>query len=527
MVAGKSEAPLLILHLTRLMRAGWVFAREGIFEDVPPALLPPLARPALVLARLVARKGNATRRDRLTRALNRLGPSYVKLGQFLATRRDLVGAAAAEDLRALQDKVPPFPVEEAKKRIETSLAGPIESFFSEIGDPVAAASIAQVHKATTVDGRVVALKILRPDVRKRFRKDLATFMAFAKSAETYSAEARRLRLVSVIETLSTVTEREMDLRLEAAAISEFAENIKEDEGFSVPEVDWQRTGRDCLTVSWIQGIPLTDKMRLQASGYNLPNLATALMQHFLRHAMRDGFFHADMHHGNLFVDGKGHLVAVDFGIVSRLSKKESRFLAEILWGFIQRDYRRIAAVHFEAGYVPRTERLEDFAQALRSIGEPIQGQPAEEISMAKLLGQLFEVTALFHMQTRTELLMLQKTMVVVEGVARDLDPSFNMWTASEPVLKEWVEDNFGAPARLQEAATGAASLGRILFNLPDYVERAERASAHLAIAAEKGVRLDDKSLMALSPTKSGVSWKVVVPLWASAAALVALALSSF
>jgi ubiquinone biosynthesis protein len=333
-------------------------------------------------------------------------------------------------------------------------------------------------------------------------------------------------MVEIVQTLSHVTEREMDLRLEAAAISEFADNIKDDIGFAVPTIDWQRTGRDCLTVSWVDGVALTDKAGIDALGIDKKLLATHVMQHFLRHAMRDGFFHADMHQGNLFVNRVGGLIAVDFGIVSRLSKRESRFLAEILWSFIQRDYKRIAQVHFEAGYVPSSQKVEDFAQALRSIGEPIQGQSSEEISMAKLLGQLFDMTALFHMQTRPELLMLQKTMVVVEGVARDLDPSFNMWTAAEPVLKDWVKDNFGAPAKLQEAASGAASLGRVLFHLPDYVERAEKASQHLAFAAEHGLRLDEHSLKGLAGRGASPSWKTLLPLWAGAAALIFMAINS-
>ena len=305
-----------------------------------------------------------------------------------------------------------------------------------------------MHHADVVapDGpKPVAVKVLRPGIERRFAVDLDAIMFAARNAERFSAEARRLRLIDVADNLRRTCVIEMDLRLEAAALSEMAENTRNDPDFRVPAVDWDRTARNVLTLDWIDGIPLSDRARLDAAGLDLKALARAVIQTFLRHALRDGFFHADMHPGNLFVDPSGKLVAVDFGIMGRLGAKERRFLAEILYGFITRNYLRTAEVHFEAGYVPRHHSVESFAQAIRAIGEPIHNRPADEISMAKLLMLLFEVTGLFDMRTRPELILLQKTMVVVEGVARSLDPQLDMWKVAEPVVREWIERHLGAP----------------------------------------------------------------------------------
>jgi ubiquinone biosynthesis protein len=413
-------------HLLRLARAGFVFAREGVFGIVDPVVTPVGARPLLRMARLFERRTTGPAEARLSAALTKLGPSYVKLGQFLATRPDVVGAALARDLESLQDRMPPFPQAEAEAAVAASFGKPVAAVFANFGPPVAAASIAQVHRASvasTAGTRAVAVKILRPGVERRFHADLAAFTFAAQHAENAAAEARRLRLVEVVDTLRRSVMVEMDFRLEAAALSEMGENTKADPEFRVPEVDWDRTSKDVLTLEWIDATPLSDRARLQAKGFDLRQLARALIQTFLRHALRDGFFHADMHPGNLFVDDEGRLIAVDFGIMGRLGIKERLFLAEILHGFITRDYHRTAEVHFEAGYVPLRHSIDDFAQAIRAIGEPIHNRTAEDISMARLLALLFEVTGLFDMRTRPELLLLQKTMVVVEGVARSIPSS--------------------------------------------------------------------------------------------------------
>jgi ubiquinone biosynthesis protein len=494
--------------LFRLAGAGFVLAREGAFSLVDLEELPALPRFAFGIARVLERRGVAEedRPERLTAALNRLGPSYVKLGQFLATRPDIVGQKAADTLGRLRDEIEPFPEAEARATVANALGKPVEVLFKSFSPPVAAASIAQVHKAELAaqDGapRFVAVKVLRPNVRRRFRRDLETFYVGARLVERFDAKMRRLRPVAVVDTLARSVAIEMDLRLEAAALSEMAETTAADQGFRVPRVEWELTARDVLTLEWIDGIKLSDIDALRAAGHDLPALARRLMQSFLRHALRDGFFHADMHQGNLFVDAAGDIVAVDFGIMGRLGRAEQRFLAEILYGFIRRDYRRIAEVHFEAGYVPDRHTIDDFAQALRAIGEPIHGQKASEISMARLLTLLFEVTGLFDMRTRPELLLVQKTMVVVEGVSRTLDPDFDMWSASEPVVRDWIERNLGPAGRLELAAEGVGALGRLVTELPRLADRAERLSAEMDRMGEFGIRLDPETIAGIGRSEA-------------------------
>jgi ubiquinone biosynthesis protein len=511
-----------LLHLSRLARAGYVFAREGVLGLVDPRPLPPPARLGLRLARLIERPTAAGAAVRLSAALTRLGPSYVKLGQFLATRPDVVGTALAHDLESLQDKMAPFPQSEAEAAVAAALGRPLGEVFASFGPPVAAASIAQVHRAElkAADGsRPVAVKVLRPGVEQRLKSDLATQFFAARTAERWSAEARRLRLVEAVDTLRRSVAIEMDFRLEAAAISEMAENTREDAEFRVPAVDWELTARDVLTLEWVEGTPLSDRAALEAAGRDLPALARALMQSFLRHAMRDGFFHADMHPGNLFVDDAGRLVAVDFGIMGRLGSKERRFLAEILYGFITRNYHRAAEVHFEAGYVPAHHSVESFAQAIRAIGEPIHSRTAEQISMAKLLTLLFEVTGLFDMRTRPELLLLQKTMVVVEGVARTLDPKLDMWSVAEPVVRQWMERNLGPAGRLEDAAEGTVELGRFLAGVPALLTRAAHLADQLDAITRNGLVLAPETVAAIGAAEARRSRWMTAALWVIALAV--------
>ncbi|KQU54935.1 2-polyprenylphenol hydroxylase [Bosea sp. Leaf344] len=486
-----------LFHIARTARIGFVLAREGALALVDPSVLPPLARGAIRLGRLIERPGAGSSATRLAAALERLGPSYVKFGQFLATRPDVVGMRIAADLSALQDRMPPFPMEQARATIAAAHGLPAEQVFAEFGPPVAAASIAQVHRARLKDGREVAVKVLRPGIRDRFQRDLAAMRFGAEWAERRSAEARRLRFSGVVDTLARSVTMEMDLRLEAAALSEFAENTREDADFRVPEPDWQLTAREMLVDEWIDGVRLSDIAGLQAAGHDLVALAQTVIQSFLKHAIRDGFFHADMHPGNLFVDAQGRLVAVDGGIMGRLGPKERRFLAEILLGFIQRDYTRVAEVHFEAGYVPAHHSVADFAQAIRAVGEPIHDRSADQISMAKVLTLLFEITGLFDMATRTELVMLQKTMVVVEGVARTLDPHLDMWTTAEPVVRDWITRNLGPIGKIEDAGRGAKSLLFSLAALPDTVARAERVLGQIEDASRRGFALDERSIEAI------------------------------
>ncbi len=522
-----------ILNLLRLARAGLVLAQHGV-RFVPQGVPVPwplrLARAATWPIRVLAWpfRAGESKEARVSAALTRLGPSYVKLGQFLATRADVIGPELARDLSSLQDRMAPFSQAEARAAIEAALGGRVEDHFVEFGPPVAAASIAQVHKAVVIENgqrREVAVKVLRPNVERRFKRDLDSFFFAARMIERFHAPTRRLKPVAVVETLARTTEIEMDLRLEAAAISEMAENIKGDTGFRVPTVDWKRTSKRVLTLEWIDGFPIADTARLEAAGHNCRALGLTVLQSFLRHAMRDGFFHADMHQGNLLVDPQGNVVAVDFGIMGRLGHKERRFLAEILHGIITRDYRRAAEVHFWAGYVPPHHPVEVFAQALRAIGEPIQGRPAGEISMADLLGQLFAYTEVFDMQTRPELINLQKTMVVVEGVARGLDPNLDIWTAAEPIAREWVESNLGPAGALKDAREGATELGRLIGDVPALLGQAERTLLALAEAARNGVRLDDETVERLAQADArGARWAHVA-LWIGALALVGIAIA--
>jgi len=518
-----------LMSLARLARAGIMRAREGAFAEVDPTPLPAGARMALRSAKAIQRRRQRSRGG-LTAALNRLGPSYVKLGQFLATRPDLVGRELSDELGQLRDEMEAFSMAEASSTIARSLGRDVGDLFTDFSAPVAAASIAQVHAATLTEddggtdapARKVAVKVVRPGVRDRFQRDLASFYAAARLVERIDPAARRLRPVAVVDTLARSVAIEMDFRLEGAALSEMAELIAEDEGFRVPEVVWGRTSRDVLTMSWVDGIKLSDVDSLRDAGHDLPAIAKRLMQAFLRQALRDGFFHADMHQGNFFVDSDGAIVAIDFGIMGRLGRLDRRFLAEVLYGFITGDYRRVAQVHFDAGIVPEHHGVEEFAQALRAIGEPILGQPAKDISMGRLLMLLFEVTDLFDMQTRPELLLLQKTMVVVEGVARSLDSDFDMWSTSEPIVRAWIERNLGPTGQLERAAEGLVAVGRLAGELPKLAERAERLAMEFDEMTRDGLRLDTATIDRIGRGEARSNRWGHVALWVIAGALLFL-----
>ena len=459
---------------------------------------------------------------RLAQALETLGPAYIKLGQVLATRPDLIGSETAQALEMLQDRLPPFPAEDAKKQIEASLLKPVPEIFSSFGEPVAAASIAQVHIAETAEepAKKVAVKVLRPGIAQEFAKDLSAFAFAARMAERYSAEARRLRLRAVVDTLAMSVALELDLRMEGAAASELAQNTKNDRDFRVPAIDWNRTAGHVLTSEWIDGTPIRDPAEVEAAGHDPRKIAVTVVQSFLTQSLRDGFFHADLHPGNLFVDADGRLVAVDFGIMGRLDPAMRRFLAETLAGFLARDYMRVAQVHFDAGFVPRSHPIETFAQALRAIGEPIFGRTARDVSMAKLLAQLFDTTYRFDMPAQPQLVLLQKTMVVVEGVARGLDPDFDIWEASRPVVETWMVSQVGPEARLREMSDGVNTLGRLARDLPQLLRNAEIVSAMLA---DGGMRLHSDTVRQIADAQAQRTRHVRVAIWIAAVALGVLA----
>jgi ubiquinone biosynthesis protein len=407
----------------------------------------------------------------VTRALTALGPAYIKFGQILSTRPDIVGEELAMQLKYLQDRLPPFSSDVAKSMVAEELRLPVDQIFSSFSEPVAAASIAQVHRATLREnGKDVAVKVLRPGIERAFRKDIDAFFFAARTIEFLAPSARRLRPMDVITHFEGTVLGELDLRLESSAASEFADNTKNDAGFQVPKVVWDLSGRSVMTLDWAEGINLADNAAIDAAGLDRKVLGARVLQMFLSHALRDGFFHGDMHQGNLKVAANGNLIAYDFGIMGRIDEYTRRVYAEILMGFIRKDYRRVAEVHFEAGYVPANYDIDEFARALRAVGEPIFGLDATRVSMARLLSYLFEVTERFGMETRTELILLQRTMVVVEGVARGLDPHINIWQVAKPVVESYVSRNVGPLALLRDLAQTARVLGRFGPRLPRLVE---------------------------------------------------------
>ena len=471
-------------NIWRLIRTGATFERTGAMDVVLAAMEAP-AR-----LRFAARmlgwpfKWLGVRGDPglppVTRALTALGPAYIKFGQILSTRPDIVGDELAEQLKYLQDKLPPFGMEEAKRAIAVELGAPVEALFETFSEPVAAASIAQVHKAHVIDtGREVAVKVLRPGIERAFRRDIDAFYLAARSIEYIAPSSRRLRPVDVIAHFEGVVMGELDLRLEASAASEFAENTKDDAGFQVPTPLWRLSGRTVMTLGWAEGVSLSDNAAIDAAGHDRVVLGARVLALFLSHALRDGVFHGDMHQGNLKVAANGDIIAYDFGIMGRIDEYTRRVYAEILYGFIRRDYRRVAEVHFEAGYVPADRDIDEFARALRAVGEPIFGMEASRVSMARLLSFLFEVTEKFGMETRTELILLQRTMVVVEGVARSLDPHINIWEIAKPVVEGYIARNLGPLALLRDLAQTARVLSRFGPRLPGLVERALISQAEL------------------------------------------------
>jgi ubiquinone biosynthesis protein len=474
-----------------------------------PLELLPLPATVLRVARRLGRKDAPGRPgQRLTRALQELGPSFIKLGQSLATRPDLIGDAIARDLTELQDRLPPFPAGEARATIEAELGQKVEALFGRLEpEPVAAASIAQVHLAVTADGEEVAVKILRPGIEAAIERDLDLYRWVAELVERTQPWARRFRPVAIVETFTASTRREMDLRLEGAAASELRDNFAGDESFRVPAIDWRRTGRRVLTLERVGGIPVDERERLVAAGFDPDAILTAAAEVFFRQVFRDGFFHADMHPGNLFIDDSGALVAVDFGIMGRLDRDTRRYLAEMLIGFLSADYQRVADVHFEAGYVPAGQDKAAFMQACRAIGEPIRGLPLAEISVGRLLGQLLQVTETFQMETQPQLLLLQKTMVVAEGVGRALNPEINMWLLAQPLIEAWIRDNLGPRARARDVALDAVEALRRLPALLDHAERIARA-----VDAE-GLRLHPttvRRLVAAGRQRPGAAWTLAL-----------------
>ncbi len=456
-----------IVHVWRLLKWGRVLARHGALRGIERDVnTPPPVRRLARIARIGARIPAV---PTYSEAFQEIGPAAIKFGQALATRPDLVGEEAARDLLRLQDSLPPAPFEAIRRAIEQGLERPIDQLFASIDpEPVGAASIAQVHRAVTTDGRHVAVKVLRPNIEEDFARALDTYEWGAAQVENMGGEAARLRPRLVVATFRQWTNRELDLRREGASASELRENLQAESGFFVPQIDWTRTSRRVLTLEWIDGIKLTDRDALVAAGHDLKELAAILVRAFLRQAVVDGFFHADLHQGNLFALPDGRLAAIDFGIMGRIDRQARVWLAEILYGLLTGNYRRVAEIHFEAQYVPSYHNVDEFATALRAAGEPIRGLPVKDISIGQMLDSLFTITRDFDMKTQPHLLLLQKTMVMEEGVAHTLDPDINMWETAEPFLREWVRGELGPEAQLADRLVRDF---RTLAMVPDLIRR--------------------------------------------------------
>ncbi len=458
-----------ILNCFRLIGIARTLARHDALW--PARRVRALRLPVGAIRILWGRRRPGREGERLAAALTELGPSFIKLGQALSVRADLVGDQVAEDLSKLQDRLPPFPTEKARASIEAELETPIADLFASFEEtPVAAASIAQVHFAVTPDGREVAVKVLRPDVEEQFARDIALFNWLAETGERLIPSMRRLRPVDVVAMFKEWVETEMDLRLEGAAAAELAALSHDDDGFRVVAVDWQRTARRVLTTERIHGLRIDDIAGLTKAGMDVNELLERSAQIFFLQVFRDGFFHADMHPGNMFVDAEGNLCPVDFGIMGRVDKRTRIFLADLLVGFLQRDYKTVAQVHFDFGVVPPHKSKEAFTQAIRAVGEPVLDKPLNEISVGRLLAQLFKVTEDFEMETQPDLLLLQKTMLVAEGVGRKLNPTVNMWVLAQPLIEDWMIANRGPEARIRDAVGETIDA---LQRLPGTLRRAE------------------------------------------------------
>lgn len=462
--------------------------------------------------------------ERLAAAFEGMGPAYVKLGQFMATRPDIIGFEMAGDLARLQDKMPPFPRSEAITAIEKSFNKPIDDLFAAFSEPIAAASVAQVHRATLKSGEDVAVKVLRPEIHKIATREFRAFARAARMLEMISVGARRMEPVKFIETLKASAAVELDLRMEAGAASAMGESLSEKEGVRAPEIIWPLTSRRVLTLDWIDGTPISNIAALDKQGIDRPALAVKVLQLFLTQALHEGFFHADMHQGNMMIDDKGDLILIDFGIMGRLDEAARATFAQIIHGFITRDYLHTAQMHFDAGYISKDHSLEAFAQALRAVGEPLFGRNADAVDMSRVLQQLFDVTDLFDMHLRPELILLQRTMVTVEGVARMLDPRVNMWEAATPIVKDYITNEIGPRRQVEKLRSAAFRTLELAPNLPDYVEKIAEASSRIS---EDRLALSKSSTDDLAQALSKESRMTRAALWFAGAGAILLAAVQF
>lgn len=499
-------------HIWRLLRWGRILARHGALTGIEQS--PTTPAPVRRLARIARFGARVPSQPDYAAAFRAIGPAAIKLGQTLATRPDLVGEEAARNLLTLQDRLPPEPFDHVRPQIEAAFGVPLDALYSAFDEePVGSASVAQVYRATTSEGRDVAVKVLRPGIRDKFARDLETYEWAAAHLEAMGGEATRLRPRLVIANFRRWTMRELDLRREAASASELAEAAVAVTGYTVPAIDWDRTAGSVMTLEWVDGIKISDRDALIAAGHDVNQLASRLVNAFLRQAISDGFFHADMHQGNLLVRPDGTIVAIDFGIMGRINRQARAWLAEILFGLITGNYRRVAEIHFEAQYVPAHHNVDEFATALRAVGEPMRGKPVSELSVGQMLDGLFAITRDFDMETQPHLLLLQKTMVMVEGVATTLNPQINMWDTSGPFVREWIRTELGPEARLADRIhQDLDTINRI----PGLIRRLEAAYPPPG-AAPPPPPLPEVPLIWERPTRRYSGWLVTATAIAAAA----------
>ncbi len=436
--------------MRRLARILWVALRFRLYRFWPR----------------LARAADPDRAVRLRRALETLGPIFVKFGQVLSTRRDLLPLDIADELAKLQDRVPPFDPALARAEIERGLGKPIDAVFSSFErEAVASASIAQVHLATLHDGSEVAVKVLRPGVERAIARDVALLETAARLVELLWADGRRLKPREVVAEFARHLDEELDLLREAANASQLRRNFEHSPLLAVPRVHWDWCSQRVMVMERMHGTPVSQVERLREKGVDIPRLARAGVEIFFTQVFRDGFFHADMHPGNIFVSDEGKYVALDFGIMGTLTATDKSYLAQNFLAFFNRDYRRVAQAHLDAGWVPEDTRVDDFEGAIRAVCEPIFARPLKEIYFGKLLLRLFQTSRRFHVEIQPQLVLLQKTLLNIEGLGRALDPDLDLWQTAKPYLERWMSEQVGwrglARTLAQEAPTWAATLPQL------------------------------------------------------------------
>ncbi|MCG7868968.1 MAG: ubiquinone biosynthesis regulatory protein kinase UbiB, partial [Candidatus Thiodiazotropha taylori] len=450
----------------RLIHINLVLLRHGLDEVI---LATHLFRPIRFLSYLSPwfwfRKDRGSYPVRIRRALEDLGPIFVKFGQILSTRRDLLPDDLANELAKLQDRVPPFPGSQARKIIEKAFGKPIDEMLEAFDEkPLASASIAQVHTAQLKDGRKVVVKVLRPNIEKTIRRDVDLLFTIAHLAEKYWKEGRRLRPVEVVQEYEKTIFDELDLMREAANASQLRRNFLDSETLYVPEVYWDLTRQNVFVMERISGTPVGDIETLRQQGISMKLLGERGVEIFFTQVFKYNFFHADMHPGNIFVEPDGRYIAVDFGIMGTLTEEDKRYLAENLLAFFNRDYKRVAQLHVASGWVPKGTRVEEFESAIRTVSEPIFEKPLSEISFGHFLLRLFQTARRFDMEVQPQLVLLQKTLLNIEGLGRQLYPQLDLWTTAKPFLERWMSEQIGRRAFVGKLRK---NLPQIAENLPD------------------------------------------------------------